>query len=102
MPTQKSCTWNLNSGEYLYRQETDNCWGFVKQDNYTKFIELTKSSDEILDQFNKTTKYQIRRAIRQGAEFEIESDTNVFINFYNGIAESNNLSLVKSKDLASF
>ena len=96
-----NCINALGLYEYFYCQETDNCWGFVKQDNYTKLIELTKSSDEILNQFNKTTQYQIRRAIRQGAGFEIESDTNVFINFYNGFAESNNLSLVKSKNLTS-
>lgn len=96
-----NCINALGLYEYFYCQETDNCWGFVKQDNYTKLIELTKSSDEILNQFNKTTQYQIRLAIRQGAGFEIESDPNVFINFYNGFAESNNLFLIKSKGLAS-
>jgi len=86
--------------QYFHCQETNNCWGFIKQDKYTKFIYLTKSSDEILSQFNKTTIYQIKRSIRQGVEFEIEPDLNAFINFYNGFAKSKNLSLLKSKDLA--
>jgi hypothetical protein len=87
--------------EYFNCQETKNCWGYIKQDKYTKLIDLTKSSDEILSRFNKSTKYEIKRSIRQGAKYEIEPDINAFINFYNSFAESKNISLVKRKDLAS-
>jgi hypothetical protein len=87
--------------EYYNCQETKNCWGYIKQNKYTKLINLTKSSDEILSRFNKTTKYEIKRSIRQGAKFEIEPDINAFINFFNKFAKSKNLPLLKIKDLDS-
>lgn len=85
--------------EYFYCHETDKCLGFIKKNKYTKLIDLTKSSDEILSQFNKTTQYQIKRSIRQGVKFEIEPDLNAFISFYNDFAKTKNLSLLKGPNL---
>jgi lipid II:glycine glycyltransferase (peptidoglycan interpeptide bridge formation enzyme) len=88
--------------DYFRCESLNNIFGFKRNDSYTKLIDLTKSPDEILNHFNKTTRYQVKRAIQQEAKFSIEPDSNVFVDFYNDFARLKNLALMEGSYLNSF
>ena len=47
--------------DYFRCESLNNILGFKRNDSYTKLIDLTKSPDEILSHFNKTTRSEERR-----------------------------------------
>ena len=88
--------------DYFRCESRNNILGFKRNDSYTKLIDLTKSPDEIFNHFNKTTRYQIKRAIREKAKFSIEPDINAFVDFYNDFARLNNVARMEGSYLDSF
>jgi len=70
--------------------------GFISNDFYTKIVLLEESEDDIFAKFAKNTKYEINRAKREGAKFEIEKDLDNFVNFYNDFAESKSMKLLNN------
>lgn len=66
-------------------------FGFIRQRCFTKTIDLSDSPDDILSGFKKNTKYEVRRAGREGVSFDTEGDLDKFIDFYNEFAESKDI-----------
>lgn len=62
--------------------------GFFRQISYTKFIDLTNDTNDILKSFEKNTQYEIRRAQREGVEFSEKITLREFIEFYNVFADT--------------
>ncbi len=75
---------------------TKKLWGFKQEDFFTKIVDLTLTEKEILDQFNKTTKYDAGRAVRDNIQFQLEENAEDFISFYNEFAKSKGLLLISN------
>ncbi len=65
--------------------------GLYKTDFYSKIIDLTRPIEDINSEIDKTTLYEIRRATKDGSVFNISSNINEFVMFYNDFANSKNL-----------
>lgn len=81
--------------EYNITSNTSNIPGFKREKIFTKVINLIKPPEELLAQCRKNTKYEIKRAEKEGIEFGIEDNIDAFIDFYNSFVESKN----NSKDV---
>ena len=57
---------------------------------------------EIFSKFKKNTKYEINRARREGVEFSIEEDFDLFLNYYNDFAKSKNYELLAYSTLNKY
>ncbi|RJO61123.1 peptidoglycan bridge formation glycyltransferase FemA/FemB family protein [candidate division WS5 bacterium] len=78
----------LRMVDYNATRDKKNYFGFKRKIIYTKIIDLTCTPDELLAQFRKNTKYEIKRAEKEGIKFAIESNLDTFLCFYNSFAES--------------
>jgi hypothetical protein len=73
---------------YRNCQTTEQKFGFFRKISYTKFIDLTIDTNELLKSFEKNTQYEIRRAQREGVEFSEQITLHEFVEFYNIFAET--------------
>jgi lipid II:glycine glycyltransferase (peptidoglycan interpeptide bridge formation enzyme) len=76
--------------EYTGTKSTNDIIGFKKFILYTKIIPLKNSSEELISQFRKNTRYEIRRAAKDGVVFTTEPDLMSFVQFYNAFMRSKN------------
>lgn len=64
---------------------------FVRADTHTKIIDLRRNAAEIFGKFNATTRYEIKRSVRDGTVCRAESDFDRFFAFHNEFAQSKRL-----------
>jgi len=76
--------------EYYSTNSKNNVFGFKKENHFTKVIHLKKTPEKLLKQCGENTQYKIKRAEREGVSFEIETDIDAFIDFYNSFVKSKN------------
>lgn len=69
-------------------KNTSRVFGFKREAFFTKLIDLTLSSEGLLLQCRKNTKYEIKRAEKEGIRFGIENDPDAFTEFYKSFARS--------------
>ena len=69
-------------------------WWYSKHKGNSCFTDLTKSMDEIMAGMKSNTRNEIRRAVKEGCNFEIVDGFDEFISLYNAFC--------KSKGLADF
>jgi lipid II:glycine glycyltransferase (peptidoglycan interpeptide bridge formation enzyme) len=62
--------------------------GMKKSEFYTIHINLQDELEEIKQNFDKGTAYEIRRAVKDGITSEASEDKDAFIKFYNTFAEA--------------
>ncbi|MBI4843147.1 MAG: hypothetical protein HY809_02330 [Nitrospirae bacterium] len=74
--------------QYIAAKNIARKFGFKRETVFTKLIDLTASSEEILSQCGKNNKYKIKRAEKEGIRFEIENDPHAFTNYYRLFAKS--------------
>jgi len=74
--------------DYNAARDIKNYFGFKKKRIFTKVIDLISTPDELLAQFKKNTKYEIKRAEKDGVRFEIEGNVESYLSFYNAFAKS--------------
>ncbi|MBI4847200.1 MAG: hypothetical protein HY808_01295 [Nitrospirae bacterium] len=74
--------------QYNAAINTEGIFGFKRYGFFTKLIDLTISPEGLLLQCRKNTKYEIKRAEKEGIRFEIESNPDFFIKFYLSFASS--------------
>jgi lipid II:glycine glycyltransferase (peptidoglycan interpeptide bridge formation enzyme) len=86
---------------YFY-PKVEPVFGFTKRDKYTKVIDLNCSLDYIFANFRKNTRYEIKRAKKEGIRFEIEDNIEVFFKYYNEFANSKNYELLLFKTLQKY
>jgi lipid II:glycine glycyltransferase (peptidoglycan interpeptide bridge formation enzyme) len=70
----------------------DEFMGFIRKKKFTMIIDLTKSQEELWDQYGKYTKRDIRRAKREGVRFEVEKNLDAFIEIHNSFVKSKEIS----------
>lgn len=75
---------------------------FIREKFHTIRIDLTKSIDEIYSDFSKETKYEIRRAERDGVNVIYNYNEKNFLEIYNAFAESKGLNKITIDKLNSF
>lgn len=80
----------IRFAQYNAAGKTSSILGFKRYPFFTKLIDLTISPEELLMQCRKNTKYEIKRAEKEGVRFEIEHDPNIFMEFYSAFARSKN------------
>ena len=85
-----------------YYPETKPKFGFIKQEAYTAYIDISGNSEEFFSKFKKNTRYEINRAKREGVLYEIIDDIDVFFKYYNDFARSKNLELLRYDTLLKY
>lgn len=75
---------------------------FIRTKFYTIRIDLTKSINELYDGFSKETKYEIRRAERDGINVIYNYNERSFLKIYNAFAEKKGLNKITIDKLNSF
>jgi lipid II:glycine glycyltransferase (peptidoglycan interpeptide bridge formation enzyme) len=88
--------------EYRQCKSVAPALGFFRVPFQTLHIDLKKVSLEILNDFDKSTKYEIKRAMRDNVQFSVNDSHEYFINFYNEFAKSKNREFITQKDLDIF
>lgn len=91
----------LKLTEYYATPSLNEVWGYKRESMFTKIINLNIPKEELLAQCRKNTKYEVNRAENEGARFQIESDINIFADFYNSFAKlknSPNVDLISDKN----
>jgi hypothetical protein len=99
LPNQVS---SLSFSEYRQCASLGSVLGFFRSSFHTLHIDISKNISDIFDGFDKNTKYEIRRAIREGANFLINENYDYFIDFYNKFAKSKSRELISRRDLDIF
>lgn len=81
-----------------YRQYRGDAvpWYMKAETFYTSVIDLKSDLDSILRAFSSTTRYEVRRALKEGAVFGLVEDKNEFIHFYNEFARGKGLKELRS------
>lgn len=79
---------------YSYYKQSAYCGsvpGYYREAFYTKVIDIAAPVDVFASGFDSNTAYEIRRAIKDGVTTAIETDLELFINFYNLFAQTKQL-----------
>lgn len=75
---------------------------YIEEENNTIENNLTESLEIIFSKFKKNTQNEIRRAIKEGIELEIEKNIEYFIKSYNKTAEKLNIQKISKEFIDSF
>jgi hypothetical protein len=94
----KHVSWrdSLRLVSYVQSAQRSPRLGFVRRSFQTKVIDLSLSEDEIYRQFRKNTRYEIRRARRDGVTCHFDGDPVTFRCFYNQVAKDKGLRPIPS------
>jgi len=65
--------------------------GFQRELKFTKLLDISRDEDAIMAAFSKTSRYEVRRAGKEGLQFSTVDDMSVFQNFYNEFADAKDL-----------
>lgn len=86
----------------VYKQFLGKEKGIFDEKFITLLIDLSKNEDEIFEKYDKDTKYEIRRAKKEGIIFEEFKDKNYFLNIYNKMSENLQINKITKERLESF
>lgn len=89
----------ISFSEFRQCESLNSKKGFLRLPFYTSHINLMNDIKEIFASFDKNTKYEVNRAIRDGVQFEINKNQEDFINFYNEFAKNKNREKISKRDL---
>jgi hypothetical protein len=76
--------------------------GFLRVPKYTKLIDLTRGEDAVSSGFNKSTRYELRRAEKENFTFALVTDPDAFAEFYDQFAASKQHEALNRPDLAAY
>lgn len=66
-------------------------WFYLRKQGVSCFTDLSKPMDEIMSSMKPNTRNEIRRALKEGCTFEISTDLDEFVSFYNAFCDSKGL-----------
>lgn len=101
----KKIVWfNLSESRSLKKRYKDS---FLRMDNFfmkkkvshTIEVDLSKNIDQIQENMDKGTKYEIRRCLKEGLLIEEITDRMIFVDFYNSFAKSKKLNQISNSHL---
>ncbi|MBC6491858.1 hypothetical protein ACFSQD_10955 [Flavihumibacter stibioxidans] len=79
-------SFGLNAYNHI-RKELKNPF-LIKVPNYTVELDLTKSKEQILEDFSRTVKSQVRNSEKDGVHCYFDQDVRKFVGFFNEFAPS--------------
>ena len=83
---------NSLTSDYIQSSKKVNLFFMKRSSFFTVKVDLKKAVEEI----KETTLYEVNRSERDGLEFSIVKDHEIFISYYNDFARNLNLNLIKS------
>lgn len=87
---------------YYHCRSTEDFVGFTRSPKFTKLIDLTNGEEGISAGFNKSTRYELRRAERENLEVSTVTNPETFIEFYNGFAASKGHDAINVADFTRY
>ena len=85
---------------YSYMRRDINNPLFIKKHRYTLLIDLTQNTDTIFEKYKTNTRNEIRRAVKEEVDFDLETNLTYFISFYNDFAIKKGQSLLSYNSLS--
>lgn len=98
----KPAKWRFLNSYYKQSTCTEPVAGYYRSPFFTKTIDLGNTLDEIESHFDPKTKYEVRRAIKDGITTHTNGNTDDFIKFYNAFAKTKRLGLIHASGLAKY
>jgi lipid II:glycine glycyltransferase (peptidoglycan interpeptide bridge formation enzyme) len=92
--------WRLAS--YFFCRSREVIPGFHRRQHFTILLSLKQSSDEILHGFTSNTRYEVRRAAKDGIVAQGGAEQDEFQTFYDDFARSKNRPAVDRRDLTAY
>jgi len=87
---------------YYQCQSVRPVFGFHREAKFTIITDLKPAAESILAQFEKNTQYEVRRAMKDGVQFEVVVERSEFHNFFGEFALSKNLPAMEGRQLAAY
>lgn len=87
---------------YYHCRRVGDLPGFFRTPKFTKLIDLTRGEEHITAGFNKSTRYELRRAERENLVVTKLTDANAFASFYNDFANSKGQPVLNPSDFESY
>lgn len=87
---------------YYHCRRTAHLPGFTRTPKFTKLIDLSQGEEHISSGFNKSTRYELRRAERENLTVSTVDDSTTFAEFYNGFAASKGHDPLNAADLERY
>jgi lipid II:glycine glycyltransferase (peptidoglycan interpeptide bridge formation enzyme) len=88
---------------YYHCACTEKIPGFSREPKFTKLLDITQTEDELLAGFNKTTRYEVRRADQKDElEFGFVEDWQSFRDYYNQFAAQKDLGDIDDSIISSY
>lgn len=98
----KPSRWHCLNSYYKQSSWTKPVAGYFRSPFFTKTIDLSSTLDEIESHFDPKTKYEVRRALKDGISTHTNGNTGDFIKFYNAFAKTKGLGLIGESGLAKY
>jgi hypothetical protein len=98
----KPSRWRFLNSYYKQSSCAEPVAGYYRSPFFTKTIDLSSTFDEIESHFDPKTKYEVRRAIKDGISTHTDGKTDDFIQFYNAFAKTKGLSSIHESGLAKY
>jgi len=78
----------LRFAQYFHCQCTKPVLGFRRRPKFTILIDIALPEEAILAAFSETTRYEVKRAMRENLLMALETDIERFCSFHNAAADS--------------
>lgn len=98
----KPSRWRFLNSYYKQSTCTQPVAGYYRLPFFTKTIDLRSTLDEIESHFDPKTKYEVRRALKDGVSTHTDGNAGDFIKFYNAFAKTKGLGLISVSGLAKY
>lgn len=98
----KPSKWRFLNSYYKQSTCTEPVAGYYRTPFFTKTIDLSNTLDAIESCFDPKTKYEVRRAIKDGVTTHTNGKTDDFIKFYNAFAQTKGLGRLHTSGLAKY
>ena len=86
------CPWRaLWFTEYQRSKATGRRIGFIREVCHTMLVDLRRSEEEILAGFSAETRRLVRKAEKEGITYEVSTDMDEFVRFFNRFARQKKL-----------
>jgi hypothetical protein len=87
---------------YFNCGSTRTCPGFFRQTKRKLEVDISRGPDSVLARMGQDARYKVRRAMREGAQLQTETDMSGFLAFYNGFAAAKALPLMAESHLKAY
>jgi lipid II:glycine glycyltransferase (peptidoglycan interpeptide bridge formation enzyme) len=84
---------------YYHCAATQEIPGFFRKPKFTFLLDLKQPEEKIVEGFVKNTRYEVRRAAKDGVTVAVETSQEEFSNFFDGFAHEKNRDEIDEREL---